>query len=101
MLCPKCQSGSLSEIPAEIRLYRNRPRTLSHPPLTPSPEVLVCAECGFAEFLIPQAWLAAGWLRQNSDGVSSPKPAIRETQVRESAIRETPVLVPPRLAVVM
>ena|SRR5579862_7182659 len=101
MLCPKCQSGSLSQIPAEIRLYRNRPRTLSHPPLTPSPEVLVCAECGFAEFLIPQAWLAAGWLTQNSEG-TSPKPAPREaTPIRETPIRETPVLTPARLAVVM
>ena len=28
--CPKCQSSALSTVPAEIRLYRNGPRTLSH-----------------------------------------------------------------------
>ena len=95
MFCPKCHSDSLKEVPAEIRLYRNRPRTLSHPPLTPSPEIVVCIDCGWAEFKIPQAWLAAGWLRENSDQVA-PKPVARET-----SIRETPVLVPPRLAVVM
>ena len=63
MICPKCQSGSLSMIPAEIRLYRNRPRTLSHPPLTPCPDVQVCLDCGWSEFSIPHSWLSAGWLR--------------------------------------
>ena len=63
MNCPKCQSASLSVIPAEIRLYRNCHRTLSHPPMTPSPDVLVCLDCGWSEFSIPRSWLAAGWLR--------------------------------------
>jgi hypothetical protein len=70
MICPKCQSASMSEIPAEIRLYRNTPRTLSHPPMTPSPDVHVCLDCGWAEFLIPESWLAAGWLRQK--GAANP-----------------------------
>lgn len=89
MVCPKCQSGSLSEIPAEIRLYRNRPRTLSHPPLTPSPEVLVCLDCGWAEFSIPQSWLSAGWLRQS------------EPTIQGAVPRETGSFVPARLAVAM
>ena len=63
MICPKCQSGALSVIPAEIRLYRNSPRTLSHPPMTPSPDVQVCLDCGWSEFAIPGPWLSAGWLR--------------------------------------
>jgi len=62
MLCPKCQSFSVSAIAAEIRLYRNRQRTLSHPPMTPSPDVLVCLDCGWSEFSVPRSWLAAGWL---------------------------------------
>ena len=62
MTCPKCQSNSVSIIPAEIRLYRNRPRTLSHPPLTPSPDVQICLDCGWSEFSVPQSWLSAGWL---------------------------------------
>jgi hypothetical protein len=64
MLCPKCQSSSVSIIPAEIRLYRNCHRTLSHPPMTPSPDVQVCLDCGWSEFSIPRSWLSAGWLRQ-------------------------------------
>ncbi|MGA2890558.1 MAG: hypothetical protein ABSE51_21170 [Terracidiphilus sp.] len=63
MTCPKCQSSSLSIVPAEIRLYRNCHRTLSHPPMTPSPDVKVCLDCGWSEFSIPRSWLSAGWLR--------------------------------------
>ncbi|MGO8773350.1 MAG: hypothetical protein ACLQHT_03730, partial [Terracidiphilus sp.] len=63
MVCPKCQSAALSLVPAEVRLYRNSPRTLSHPPMTPSPDIRVCLDCGWSEFVIPRAWLSAGWLR--------------------------------------
>ena len=63
MTCPKCQSASVSVVPAEIRLYRNGPRTLSHPPMTPSPDVQVCLDCGWSEFSIPRNWLSAGWLQ--------------------------------------
>ena len=63
MVCPKCESDSLSIVPAEIRLYRSTSRILSHPPLTPSPDVRVCLDCGFSEFAIPRSWLSAGWLR--------------------------------------
>jgi len=63
MICPKCQSTSLFIVPAEIRLYRNCHRTLSHPPMTPSPDVRVCLDCGWSEFSIPRSWLSAGWLR--------------------------------------
>ncbi|MGB8260388.1 MAG: hypothetical protein WCE75_08555 [Terracidiphilus sp.] len=69
MVCPKCDSSSVSVVPAEIRLYRNSLRTLSHPPMTPSPDIRICHECGWSEFSIPRAWLAAGWLRQ-----TGPKP---------------------------
>jgi len=62
MVCPKCESTALSMIPAEIRLYRNSPRTMSHPPMTPSPDILVCLDCGWSEFSIPSSWLSAGWL---------------------------------------
>ena len=63
MLCPKCQSNAVSTVPAEIRLYRHTNRVLSHPPLTPSPDIQVCLDCGWSEFSIPRSWLSAGWLR--------------------------------------
>ncbi|HWB54777.1 MAG TPA: hypothetical protein VG722_11315 [Tepidisphaeraceae bacterium] len=31
--------------------------------MTPSPDIRVCLDCGWSEFVIPRAWLAAGWLR--------------------------------------
>jgi hypothetical protein len=63
MTCPKCQSEDVSSVPAEIRLYRNRPRTLSHPPIQPQPDVIICQDCGYSEFSVPASWLRAGWLR--------------------------------------
>lgn len=63
MVCPKCQSEAISIIPAEVRLYRNILRSMSHPPVTPSPDVRVCLDCGWSEFTIPVTWLSAGWLK--------------------------------------
>ena len=71
MICPKCQSSALSIVPAEIRLYRNTPRTLSLPPMNPSPDIQICQDCGWSEFSIPRTWLAAGWLRS-----ARPLPAV-------------------------
>lgn len=63
MVCPKCESNAVSVFPAEIRLYRTTARILSHPPLTPSPDIQVCLDCGWSEFAIPRSYLSAGWLR--------------------------------------
>lgn len=63
MACAKCGSGSLTIVPAEVRLFRNVPRTLSHPPMTPSPDIQVCLDCGWSEFSIPREWMSAGWLQ--------------------------------------
>jgi hypothetical protein len=81
MNCPKCQSSALSIIPAEIRLYRNCHRTLSHPPMTPSPDVLVCLDCGWSEFSIPRSWLSAGWLRS-----MRPQPAPATASIASSNV---------------
>lgn len=63
MTCRKCQSEAMSSFPADVRFYRNGARTLSAPPMSPSPEVRVCLSCGAAEFTVPPSWLASGWLR--------------------------------------
>ncbi len=81
MVCPKCQSDAISLIPAEVRLYRNSPRTLSHPPMTPSPDIRVCLDCGWSEFVIPRAWLSAGWLRS-----LRPQTAVSETGVAPASV---------------
>ena len=74
MVCPKCKSGAISLVPAEIRLYRNAPRTMSHPPMSPMPDVQVCLDCGNAEFVIPEKWLSAGWLEKPKVPISVPMP---------------------------
>lgn len=65
MVCPKCQSAAVTVIPAAVHLFRNVLRTLSHPPMTPAPDIRVCMDCGCSEFSIPKGWLAAGWLRSH------------------------------------
>jgi hypothetical protein len=81
MVCPKCQSAAVSIIPAEVRLFRNIPRTLSHPPMTPSPDIRVCLDCGWSEFVIPRAWLSAGWLRS-----LRPQTVVAETQIESVSV---------------
>lgn len=74
MSCPNCKSDFFTTVPAEIRLYRNGPRTLSHPPMTPSPDVHICLDCGWSQFSVPRAWLAAGWLHQQAPPRPVPVP---------------------------
>ena len=83
MLCPKCQCASLSVVPAEIRLYRNTSRTLSHPPITPSPDIRVCLDCGWSEFFLPSAWLSASWLSPKSpQAITNPAGSAASNVVR-------------------
>lgn len=63
MTCSKCDSQALSTFPADVRLYLNGSRTISAPPMNPGPQVTVCLNCGHADFTVPSAWLASGWLR--------------------------------------
>ena len=83
--CPKCNSESCATVPAEIRLYRNAPRSQSHPPVSPSPDIRICMECGWSEFVIPPTWISA-WLKpqlQNQsrrpESHSTPQPIAKPT----------------------
>ena len=70
-------------MPAEIRLYRNGPRTQSHPPVSPSPDIRICMECGWSEFVIPPTWISA-WLK--------PQPRRPEPQqLSKPTLRPVPV----------
>jgi len=61
--CRKCQSEACTVFPADVRIYINGSRTLSAPPVNPAPNILVCLDCGWSEFSVSPAWLAARWLR--------------------------------------
>jgi len=80
MICPKCQADSVEMIPADIRLYRNSSRTLSYPPMTPSPDVSVCMECGWSEFSVDRSWLE-GWVQPTYSRVRPGVNAITTTTV--------------------
>lgn len=87
--CPKCKSEAVSTVPAEIRLYRNGPRTLSHPPMYPSPDIKICLECGWSEFTVPDTWLAA-WLRPQP---RHPEPQPIAQPISQKVMRPIPVAV--------
>jgi hypothetical protein len=76
MNCPNCNSEEIITVPAEVRLYRNAHRTLSHPPMNPSPDIHVCHGCGWSQFAIPKRWMNAGWLNSHrpmqTETVSAP-----------------------------
>ncbi len=45
--------------------------------MSPQPDVHICLDCGFSEFLVPEKWLLAGWLqpaRTKAAPVSVPTP---------------------------
>lgn len=90
MVCPKCQSSAVSVIPAEVRLYRNTLRTLSYPPVKPSPDVAVCLDCGWSEFSVPRSWLSAGWLRSRRPQNDSNSNKNRNKDEKAMAARNAP-----------
>ena len=74
MRCLNCQSEAIVLIPAEIRLYRNKPRSLSLPPLSPHPDVKVCLDCGWSAFSIPHSWFSGDWVRSIRAQIDSHEP---------------------------
>jgi hypothetical protein len=91
MVCPNCQSEAISVIPAEVRLYRNPKRTMSHPPMTPAPNVRVCLDCGWSEFSIPGAWLSANLDAPPKAGATSRE----DTKASPTPSSEEPLELPP------
>ena len=55
MLCSSCHSGRLREYNAEINVHFPGMRGLNIPTVWVSPQLLVCLDCGQAQFTIPDA----------------------------------------------
>ena len=57
MVCKSCGSGSLIEFTAEINIHFPGLKNLDKRPVLVYPKLLVCLECGFTRFTIPEAEL--------------------------------------------
>ena len=55
MLCPSCHSGKIREYNAEINVHFPGMNGLNIPTVWVFPRVLVCLDCGQAQFTIPDA----------------------------------------------
>jgi hypothetical protein len=53
MPCRACKSENLQKLDAELTASLPDPKGLRVPPLYICQSVLVCLECGFAEFVVP------------------------------------------------
>jgi hypothetical protein len=57
MLCKSCQSRNQRNLNAEIGIHSPGRKGLNKPLVLVFPQVLVCLDCGFTEFAIPETEL--------------------------------------------
>jgi len=55
MLCPFCRSGKIRDYNAEINVHFPGMKGLNIPTVWVFPRLLVCLDCGHAQFTIPDA----------------------------------------------
>jgi hypothetical protein len=53
--CPVCRSSKLNTHKAEITLVLPKLENLRKPPLFLHADAVVCSECGFAQFSVPES----------------------------------------------
>ena len=54
MACKACQSVHQGEFPAEINIHFPGEENLDEPTVWVFPQLLICLDCGFTEFKIPE-----------------------------------------------
>lgn len=57
MACKQCQSNRQRRFPTEMNIHFPGREGLNQPTVWVFPEITVCTDCGFAEFLVPTAEL--------------------------------------------
>jgi hypothetical protein len=65
MSCPSCVSANQKEFPAEINIHVAGLKNAGKRGVLLFPKVLVCLDCGFAQFSAPETELAM--LREHAD----------------------------------
>lgn len=59
MSCPECGLSNQAEFSAEAILHPNGLNNVGNPGVLVFPKLVVCLNCGFSRFVIPNAELAA------------------------------------------
>ena len=57
MPCKSCGSNQQNEFDAEINVHFRGLKELNRPAILVFPQILVCMNCGFAEFTVPETEL--------------------------------------------
>jgi hypothetical protein len=83
MACKLCSSENQSKLSSEMILHFSGMKNLDQPPVFASPEVVVCIDCGFAEFAIPETTLCQ--LAKDSPGQTKSSPTQYLSFLRSSA----------------
>lgn len=58
MSCPLCASSREMAFSAEINIHCSGIKNLDKPSVLVFPKLVICVECGFSRFTIPEAELA-------------------------------------------
>ena len=56
--CQLCASGNQAEFGTEMMIHFSGPENLEKPDVLVFPRLLVCLDCGFSHFTVPDAQLA-------------------------------------------
>ena len=57
MRCPHCESDNQAEFTAEINIHFTGLRKIDSPSLLVFPKLVVCLDCGFSHFNLPESEL--------------------------------------------
>jgi hypothetical protein len=72
MSCPLCASGNQGEFGTEMRIHFRGLKNLNKPIVWLFPELLVCLDCGFSRFTVPETELALVARGTGAKGASAP-----------------------------
>jgi len=77
MLCKVCHSDNQVYFPAEINIHFPGPDNLTKATVWAFPQLLLCLDCGFTEFVLetPDLW-------QLRNGMASPQGSAQEREQR-------------------
>ena len=59
MFCRSCSSERVAEFATEMVIHLSGTENLGMPGVMMFPKVLVCLDCGFSEFIVPESALAS------------------------------------------